>query len=101
MPIDMASKKIKILFTIPNFDTAGSGKVVYDLVNNLDRSIFNPEICCFHAKGAFMDEIKKLDVKVHLFPFAIKYRPFLSFPFRLWKTIRFFKKHRFHIIHSW
>ncbi|WP_443632580.1 glycosyltransferase [Candidatus Marifrigoribacter sp. Uisw_064] len=97
----MAQKKIKILFTIPNFDTAGSGKVVYDLVSNLDRTIFEPEICCHHDKGAFMGEIKKLQVKVHLFPFAINYRPFFTFPFRIFKTIRFFKKYKFDLIHSW
>ena len=97
----MAPKKIKILFTIPNFDTAGSGKVVYDLVSNLDRTIFEPEICCHHDKGAFMEEINKLQIKVHLFPFAINYRPFLMFPFRLLKTIRFFRKQKFDLIHSW
>ncbi|REE81986.1 glycosyltransferase involved in cell wall biosynthesis [Lutibacter oceani] len=101
MPIDMTQKKIKIVYTIPNFDTAGSGKVVYDLVKNLDRTIFEPEICCFHERGAFMDEIKKLNVKVHLVPFAINYRPFFTFPFRLLKIIRFFKKQQFDIIHSW
>ncbi len=97
----MAPKKIKILFTIPNFDTAGSGKVVYDLVKNLDRTLFEPEICCFHDRGAFIKKIKKLNVIIHLFPFAINYRPFLTFPFRLIKTVQFFKKHRFDIIHSW
>ena len=101
MPIDMIKNKIKILYTIPNFDTAGSGKVVYDLVKNLDRTIFEPQICCFHERGAFLDEIKKLNVKVHLVPFAINYRPFLTFPFRLLKIIRFFKKQQFDIIHSW
>ncbi|MBV1922919.1 MAG: glycosyltransferase [Flavobacteriaceae bacterium] len=97
----MSQKKIKILFTIPNFDTAGSGKVVYDLVNNLDRSIFEPEICCFHDRGAFIKEIEKLEVKIHIFPFTINYHPLLSFPFRLIKIIQFFKKHKFDIIHSW
>ncbi len=97
----MAQKKIRILFTIPNFDTAGSGKVVYDLVNNLDRSIFEPEICCFHNRGAFFKEIEKLNVKVHLFPFTENYRPLLSFPFRVLKIVRFFPKHKFDIIHSW
>ena len=98
---DMQQKKIKLLYTIPNFDTAGSGKVVYDLIKNLDRTIFEPEICCFHTKGSFIEEIEKLQVKVHVFPFAINYRPFFSFPFRLWKISMFFKKHRFDIIHSW
>ncbi len=97
----MAQRKIKILFTIPNFDTAGSGKVVYDLVNNLDRSIFSPEICCFHNRGAFFKEIEQLNVPIHIVPFAISYRPFFTFPFRLIKVIRFFKKNKFDIIHSW
>ena len=101
MAIKMTQKKIKIVFTIPNFDTAGSGKVVYDLVNNLDQTIFEPEICCFHSRGAFMEEINTLAVKVHLFPFAINYRPFFTFPFRLIKLIRFFRKQQFDIIHSW
>ena len=95
------SKKIKILYTIPNFDTAGSGKVVFDLVNNLDRSVFAPEICCFHDKGPFFKQIKDLGVPIHLFPFTTNYRPLITFPFRLLKTIKFFKANKFDIIHSW
>lgn len=93
--------KKKILYTIPNFDTAGSGKVVYDLVKGLDKQKFAPEICCFHNKGAFFKEIEKLGVKIHIFPFAINYRPFITFPFRLLKISWFFRKHKFDIIHSW
>ena len=33
--------KIKILYTIPNFDTAGSGKVLYDLAKYLDKDKFH------------------------------------------------------------
>ena len=36
-----------------------------------------------------------------MFPFAIGYRPFITFPFRLIKTIRFFRKQKFDLIHSW
>jgi glycosyltransferase involved in cell wall biosynthesis len=95
------TKRIKILFTIPNFDTAGSGKVVYDLVKGLDKTIFEPEICCFHSKGAFFKTIQSLGVPIHLFEFATPYRPFLSFPFRVLKIYRFFRQHDFDIIHSW
>ena len=97
----MTQKKIKILFTIPNFDTAGSGKVVYDLVANLDKNIFDPEICCFHGNGSFFEQIKELNVKIHFFRFAAPYKPLLTFPFRLIKIVRFFRKHRFDMIHSW
>ncbi len=94
-------KKIKILFTIPNFDTAGSGKVVYDLVKGLNKQYFEPEICCFHNRGNYFKEIEKLDVKIHLFPFTTPYKPFLSFPLRLFKIYKFFKNQQFDIIHSW
>ena len=97
----MGNEKIKILYTIPNFDTAGSSKVVYDLVSNLDRSIFEPEICCFHTKGDFFDVISQLGVTIHVFQFAVPYRPFFSFPLRLFKRVQFFKKHQFDLIHSW
>ena len=84
-------KRIKILFTIPNFDTAGSGKVVYDLVSGLDKSVFDPEICCFHDKGAFFKEIEALGVKIHVFKFTADYRPLITLPFRVLKVYRFFK----------
>ena len=94
-------KRIKVLYTIPNFDTAGSGKVVYDLVNGLNKTSFEPEICCFHNRGEYFKVIQSLGVKIHLFQFATPYRPFLSFPFRLCKIYRFFKKNQFDIIYSW
>jgi len=94
-------KKIKILFTIPNFDTAGSGKVVYDLVKGLDRDKFEPEICVFHTKGAFFKEVEKLGVPIHVFQFTTNYKPLSTFIFRVLKIRKFFKKHQFNIIHSW
>lgn len=95
------SKKIKILFSIPNFDTAGSGKVVYDLVKGLDKEQFEPHIVCNHNKGAFFKQIESLGAPVHIFQFYTDYKPYVTLPFRLLKIVNFFKKHRFDIIHSW
>jgi len=94
-------KKIRVLYTIPNFDTAGSGKSVYDLVKGLDRSIFEPEICCLHSRGAFYKEVEKLGVKIHVFQFTTKYNPKFTFLSRVFKIRNFFKTHQFDIIHSW
>lgn len=94
-------QKIKILYTIPNFDTAGSGKVVYDLVKGLDKTIFEPEICVFHSEGAFIKNIEALNVPIHVFQFTAAYKPLSTFFFRVWKIRRFFKKHKFDVIHSW
>lgn len=94
-------KPIKILYTIPNFDTAGSGKVVYDLIQGLDKSRFSPEICCFHTKGDYFKVIESLNVPIHVFNFATNYKPFGTLPFRILSIALFFKKHRFQLIHSW
>ena len=95
------TKKVRILYSIPNFDTAGSGKVVYDLAKGLDKEKFSPEILVQHNKGAFFKEIEKLGVPIHVFPYETNYQPFWSFPFRLLKVVRFFKAHNWDIIHSW
>lgn len=95
------SKRIKILYTIPNFDTAGSGKVVYDLVRHIDTTKFEPHICCMHTKGDFFTTVKNLGVPIHVFPFAVNYKPLISLPFRIWKVRQFFKNEQFDIIHSW
>ena len=95
------NRPIKILFTIPNFDTAGSGRVVYDLVKRLDRSRFAPEICCVHDRGAFFKEVEALGVPIHLFDVTAPYKPLWRLPFRIWKIRRFFRNHHFDLIHSW
>ncbi|WP_274475877.1 glycosyltransferase [Mangrovimonas aestuarii] len=95
------SQRIKILYTIPNFHTAGSGKVVYDLVKGLNKTKFEPHICCMHSKGAFFEEVEKLGVPIHIFPFQQDYRPLITLPLRIYKVHRFFKKYKFDIIHSW
>src|SRR5690606_33171444 len=95
------NKRIRILYTIPNFNTAGSGKSVYDLIKGLDRTIFEPEICCFHSQGAFFKEVESLGVTIHIFPFTTSYRPWPTFLLRVLKIKRFFKQHQFDLIHSW
>ncbi|WP_179351901.1 glycosyltransferase [Winogradskyella vidalii] len=95
------SKKIKILYTIPNFDRAGSGKVVYDLVKGLDKTKFAPEICVFHTRGAFYSEVEALGVPIHVFKFEATYKPITTFVFRVFKIVRFFKTQQFDLIHSW
>ncbi|RNC86891.1 MAG: glycosyltransferase family 1 protein [Winogradskyella sp.] len=95
------AKRIKILYTIPNFDTAGSGKVVYDLVKHIDKSKFEPQICCFHTKGKFFEKIEQLGVPVHVFSFQSSYYPLIKLPYRIWRINIFFRNHDFDLIHSW
>ncbi|MDO1501072.1 glycosyltransferase family 4 protein [Winogradskyella maritima] len=94
-------KRTKILYTIPNFDTAGSGKVVYDLVKHIDKTKFEPHIACGHTRGDFFKQVEQLNVPIHVFNVAVPYKPYWNLPVRLYKTVRFFKSHYFDIIHSW
>ncbi|WP_411767138.1 glycosyltransferase [Winogradskyella sp. A3E31] len=93
--------RIKVLYTIPNFDTAGSGKVVYDLVKHLDKTKFEPHIACTHNRGDFFKTVQALEVPIHIRPITTPYRPYWSFPYRVWKLSRFLKKYQFDLIHSW
>ncbi|MGN6567677.1 MAG: glycosyltransferase family 4 protein [Flavipsychrobacter sp.] len=93
--------KIRVLLTIPNFDTAGSGKVVYDLASGLDKSIFDVEIACSSDKGKFFKIVEELGLKIHIIKTTTNYRPLASLPFRIFKIARFLKKNKFAIIHSW
>ena len=93
--------KIKILFTIPNFDTAGSGKVVYDLVKGLDKEKFEVEVACSSNRGTFFKEMESLGIPIHIFETTTSYHPFNNLISRI-KTIKeFFRKNQYHIIHSW
>ncbi|QQX76782.1 MULTISPECIES: glycosyltransferase family 4 protein [Aequorivita] len=93
--------KIKILYTIPNFDTAGSGKVVYDLINGLDKGIFEVEVACSSNRGSFFKEIESLGIPIHIIETTTNYRPYSTLFSRI-KTIKnFFRKNKYDIVHSW
>lgn len=95
------TEKIKILYTIPNFDTAGSGKVLYDLVKGLDKDKFEVEVACSSNRGAFFMEIESLGIPIHIVETTTNYRPYSSLLSRI-KTIRdFIKTNEFLIVHSW
>lgn len=49
--------KTKILYTIPNFRTAGSQYVLLSLFRNVDRTVFDPYICVENSIEVFPEEI--------------------------------------------
>lgn len=95
------NRPIRILYTISNFNTAGSGKVIYDLVQRLDASKFEVEIACGSDAGAFFKVIKSTGVVVHVFETKTNYRPYYNLFFRILKISKFYKAHQYDVIHSW
>jgi len=98
----MVFKPIRILFTINNFDTAGMKYILYDIIKNIDRSLFEPSVCVKRdCDTKLNEEIRKLvkhyiilDCKKHD---EMSYKEFLK---KAFKSIRTLKKYKFDVQHS-
>ncbi len=95
------SRRIKILFTTSNFKTAGSGKVIYDLVKGLDKTKFEVEIACGRDGGHFFKTISDLGLPIHVFPTKTSYRPYYSLYSRIRTIASFYRNHDYDLVHSW
>lgn len=91
---------IKVLFTIPNFDTAGSGKALLNIAKNLDRKKFEPHIMCKHNKGAFFETVENSGIIVHIYNYETPMRPVIHGLSGCWRMSRIFKKIKPDLIHS-
>ena len=74
----VTSTKIKILYTIPNFDTAGSKIPLLKIVNNLDKNYFEPQIACLHNRGDLFQDVKESGIKVHIIDLYKNARPIIK-----------------------
>jgi len=91
---------IPILYTIPNFDTAGSGRALLNVVEGLDRTRFAPSICVLRKGGRLEAEIERLGIPYFVAPFAVAPRPLVTLPFRAWRAAREFRGRGFALWHS-
>jgi glycosyltransferase involved in cell wall biosynthesis len=72
------SAPAKILFTIPNFVTAGSGRAMLNIVQRLDRSRFEPSIGVLKRGGAMEAEIANAGIPLLEFQFTVGAKPYRS-----------------------
>ncbi|GGD14987.1 glycosyltransferase [Flavobacterium orientale] len=96
----MEKTKLKILYTIPNFDTAGSGKALLQLAKGLDASLFEVAILCLHDRGAYFETVKQSGIPIYIADFLPKERPLLSMFQACWKLAQYFKTFQPDVIHS-
>jgi glycosyltransferase involved in cell wall biosynthesis len=94
-------KKLKILYTIPNFDTAGSGKALLKIANGLNPDEFEVHIMCLHDKGAFFKVVQESGLPIHIFNYISKPRPIWRLFKECWRVSRKFKEIAPDIIHSY
>ena len=94
-------RKLKILFTIPNFDTAGSGIPLLKIAQNLDKNLFEPHIACLHDRGELFKDVQKSGIKVHIINMYKNARPIISMIKECYQLSKYFKEINPNIIHSY
>lgn len=90
-----------ILFTIPNFITAGSGGALLNIVQRLNRDRFAPSICVSKRGGRLEAKIESLGIPLLELPFTVSPRPYHTLPIRLWQAANAFRPFRFQLWHSY
>jgi glycosyltransferase involved in cell wall biosynthesis len=94
-------EKVKILFTIPNFITAGSGRVMLNIIERLDRRIFEPAVCVIKKGGKKDHEVEAMGIPFLELPFTIEAKPYIQLLPKAWKAAQPFRPYNFDIWHSW
>ena len=89
-----------ILFTIPNFITAGSGRVMFNILTRLDREKFAPYVCVSRKGGTIEKELAALEIPVLELPFTVPAQPYRTLIQRARQTALLFREYQFRIWHS-
>lgn len=79
-----------ILFTIPNFITAGSGRALLNLIARLDRTRFAPGVCVARKGGDLDREVEAMGIPFLETPFTVLPRPYITLLWRAWRASRAF-----------
>ncbi|MBL7846689.1 MAG: glycosyltransferase [Cyclobacteriaceae bacterium] len=98
--MEVKDVRIRVLFTIPNFDTAGSGKALLNIATRLDQILFEPMICCQHDRGDFFRVVKESGIPVYITDSTASMTNRLRGLAKIWHISRQLRKMRPDIIHS-
>ena len=91
---------IRVLFTIPNFITAGSGGAMLSIVRRLDRNSFAPTVCV-HKKGGALDRVvEEMGIPLLEAPTLVDARPLWNLRQRVRRAADVFRPHAFDVWHS-
>ncbi len=94
-------RQIKLLLTIPNFDTAGTGSHMFEIAQALDKSVFDVHIMCEHDKGDFYKTVSASSIPVHVFDYKTSMQNKASGMLQVMKKVLAFKRLQFDVVHSW
>ncbi len=91
---------IKILYTIPNFITAGSGGAMLNIIKRLDRNLFEPTVAVLRLGGKLESKIVNLGIPLIEAEFCFSAKPYGSLFKRVKKAAKVFEPYHFDLWHS-
>lgn len=91
---------MRILYTIPNFLTAGSGGALVNLIRQLDRSRFAPAVCVSRRGGRLEGVLEEMGVPVLEARFTVPATPYAGLPRRVREAAGPFRGMGFDLWHS-
>jgi glycosyltransferase involved in cell wall biosynthesis len=91
---------VPILFTIPNFLTAGSGREMMNIIDRLDKDLFAPHIAVAQEGGTLYQEAIRKGYPVIVAPFTAQGGGVLSKLRQCRRMAKGFRKYRFKIWQS-
>ncbi len=94
------NRPIRILFTIPNFITAGSGGAMLNIIKRLNRDLFDPAVCVLKKGGALDQTVLDLGIPLLEAPYVLNAKPYLSLYKRERDVARTFRPYQFDLWHS-
>ena len=71
---------IKVLQLARDLDSGGLEKLIYDICNGIDKTLFDISVCCLHFKGEYGEALEKMGIRVQVLPFPkqVDYWSFLK-----------------------
>ncbi len=91
---------IRILYTIPNFITAGSGGAMLEIVRRLDRNVFAPAVCVSRKGGKLDRMVEEMGIPFLEAAFQVPAKPYVTLPVRVWRAAAPFRSFQFDLWHS-
>jgi glycosyltransferase involved in cell wall biosynthesis len=96
----LVPEPVPILFTIPNFITAGSGRAMLNIIQRLDKNRLAVSVCVLR-KGGYLDrEVESMGIPLLEAPFVIPARPYESLLWRARQAAGLFQGGRYRLWHS-
>jgi len=98
--MEVKKRRIKVLFTIPNFDTAGSGKALLNIATRLNQESFEPMIACESEKGFFFKVVRESGIPIHIMKLTTSMSNRWSGLQHVLRIAAAFRRIKPHIVHS-